>query len=68
VVGISGLQAGEGVNKADLEQIHCLAIKLYVDLNPKVLKMDDAEFRTYCYVQATQAWLRMRGLLKIILD
>lgn len=56
------------MTKTDLEQIRSLAIKLYVDLDPRALKMDDSQFRTYCYVQATQAWLRTRGLLKIILD
>lgn len=56
------------MTKADLEQIRSLAIKLHVDLDPRALKMDDSQFKTYCYVQATQAWLRTRGLLKIILD
>lgn len=52
----------------DLEQIRSLAIKTHNDLDKNKLNMDDSQFRTYCYVQATQAWLRTRGLLKIILD
>lgn len=56
------------MTKTDLEQIRSLAIKLQVDLSPTTLKLDESQFRTYCYVQATQAWLRTRDLLKVILD
>lgn len=56
------------LTKSDLEQIRSSAIKLYTDLNPQKLKMDDSQFRTYCYTMAVQGWLRSRGLLKIILD
>lgn len=56
------------MTKTDLETIRSQAIRLYVDLNPQKLKMDESQFRTYCYVQAVQAWFRTRGLLKIIID
>jgi hypothetical protein len=56
------------LTKTDLEQIRSLAIKLHTDLSPVTLKLDESQFRTYCYVQATQAWLRTRNLLKVILD
>jgi len=56
------------LTKNDLEQIRSSAIKLYTDLNPQKLKLDDSQFRTYCYTMAVQGWLRSRGLLKIILD
>lgn len=56
------------MTKTDLEMIRSQAIRLYVDLNPQTLKMDESQFRTYCYIQAVQAWLRTRGLLKIIID
>lgn len=56
------------LTKIDLEAIRSHAIKLHNDLDPRKLKMDDSQFRAYCYVMATQAWLRTRGLLKIILD
>lgn len=52
----------------DLEQIRSAAIKHYNDLDPRKLKMDDSQFRTYCYTMAVQGWLRHKGLLKIILD
>ncbi len=52
----------------DLEQIRSFAIDFYNKNDPRALKMDDSQFRTYCYVQAVQAWLRSRDLLKIILD
>ncbi len=56
------------LTKNDLEQIRSYAIDYYNNHDPRNLKMDDSQFRTYCYVQATQAWLRTRNLLKIILD
>lgn len=56
------------MTKTDLDEIRSLALKLYVDLDQRKLKMDESQFKTYCYVQATQAWLRMRGFIKIILD
>ena len=56
------------MTRTDLEEIRSLAVKLYVDLDQRKLKMDESQFRTYCYVQAAQAWLRMRGLIKIIID
>lgn len=56
------------LTKNDLEQIRSSAIKLYTDLDPRALKMDDSQFRTYCYVMAVQGWLRSKELLKIILD
>lgn len=52
----------------DLEDIRSFAIKHYNDLDPRKLKMDDSQFRTYCYTMAVQGWLRSKGLLKIILD
>jgi len=56
------------LTKTDLEAIRSHAIKLYTDLDPKRLKLDDSQFRTYCYVMAVQAHLRSQGFLKIILD
>lgn len=52
----------------DLEEIRSSAIKHYADLDPRKLKMDDGQFRAYCYTMAVQGWLRQKGLLKIILD
>ncbi len=56
------------LTRVDLEEIRSSAIKHYTDLNPQKLKMDDSQFRTYCYTMAVQGWLRHKGLLKIILD
>lgn len=56
------------MTKVDLIEIRSMAIKLYNDLSAQALKMDDSQFKTYCYVQATQSWLRKKNLLKIILD
>lgn len=56
------------LTKIDLAEIRSSAIKHYNDLDPRVLKMDDSQFKTYCYVMAIQGWLRSRGLLKIMLD
>jgi hypothetical protein len=52
----------------DLENIRSYAASLQRELDPRKLKMDESQFRTYCYVMGTQAWLRSRDLLKIILD
>ena len=56
------------LTRVDLEEIRSSAIKHYTDLNPQKLKMDDGQFRAYCYTMAVQGWLRHKGLLKIILD
>jgi hypothetical protein len=52
----------------DLEQIRSLAIDMFSKNNPKSFKMEESQFRTYCYVMAVQNWLRSRDLLKIIID
>lgn len=56
------------LTKKDMEDIRSNAIKLYNDLCQSNLKLEDSQFKTYCYIMATQAWLRSKGLLNIILD
>lgn len=52
----------------DLENIRSNAISNYNALNAKTLKMDDSQFRTYCYTLAVTGWLRSQNLLKVIVD
>ena len=56
------------LTKKDLEDIRSFAIDQYNNLDQRKLKMDDSQFRTYCYAMGVQAWLRTQGFLEIILD
>mgnify|MGYP001562903633 CR=1 FL=1 len=52
----------------DLEQIYHKTLDLHLNVDQNRLKMNDSQFKTYCYTMAVSEWLRHKDLLKIILD
>ena len=52
----------------DLAYIKSVAVETMLNGSDKVGLQNDDLFRTYCYAMGLQAFLRSRGLLKVILD